>query len=306
MAACCDCNGTLSNTGTPSCQPIMGVGVKLILVNLIANDGTKNVIDISTYTGSQAEWDARLNDTDGSKRYYPLPAFKNVEDVKGDTIFETFNDTSNLLVQEGTRTYTGVMPNESPTLLGKMKEARCQKIGVYIVDDCGNLIGNISSDGASLDPIPVDNNTWNPILVKATDTTVQKIQLSFEYSRLTKDEDLKMIAESESEIDLLTLRGLLDVNAAISNETTGDPSSFTSTMALDYGTAKNPIKVEGLVQADFSLFNETDSVAVTINGVVESSAGVYDFDIADSSGDTLTLSLSKDGLEMPDTTVVIP
>jgi len=283
----------------------MGVGVKLILVNLIANDSTKNVIDISSYTGSQAEWDARINDSDGSKRYYPLPAFKNVEDVKGDTIFETFNDTSNLFVQEGTRTYTGVMPNESPTLLGKMKEARCQKIGVYIVDDCGNLIGNISSDGASLEPIPVDNNTWNPILVKATDTTVQKIQLSFEYSRLNKDEDLKMIAESESEIDLLTLRGLLDVNAAAA--TSISTTGFTTSLTYDYGTAVAAYDVKGLVLADFDLYNETSTSSVVISSVTESPDGTYAFVIpAQTSSDVLTLNLQKDGFEMTALSVTIP
>jgi hypothetical protein len=104
----------------------MGVGVKPIMVPLIADDGTENVITISTYTGTQVEWDARTENLDRSKRYYPLPEFKNVEDVKGDTIFESFNDTSNLFVQEGTRTYTGILPNETPNLLGNLKNANLE------------------------------------------------------------------------------------------------------------------------------------------------------------------------------------
>jgi hypothetical protein len=293
--AACNCDITLNNTGTPSCTPIMGVGVKPIMVPLTADDGTANVITISSYTGSQAEWDARTENLDRSKRYYPLPEFKNVEDVKGDTIFESFNDTSNLFVQEGTRTYTGILPNQAPTLLGNLKDAKCTKFGLFIIDDCGNLIGNISSDGLSLEPVPVDQNTWNPILIKSTDTTVQKIQLSFEFSRLTKDEDLRIIKSTDSEIALLGLDGLVDLEASFATITA---TGAFATVTYDRGEAAN-VPFENVLVGEWTLFNKDTALAVVPSSANETPAGVYEFVYtAQTAGDIMQLSLIKDGFEL--------
>ena len=291
----CNCDVTLSNTGTPNCAPIMGVGVKPIMVPLVADDGTENVITIATYTGTQVEWDARTENVDRSKRYYPLPEFKNVEDVKGDTIFESFNDTSNLFVQEGTRTYTGILPNETPNLLGNLKNAKCTKFGLFIVDDGGNLIGNISDDGLSLEPIPVDQNTWNPILIKTTDTTVQKIQLSFEFSRFAKDEDLRVIKSSDSAINLLDLDGLIDLIATFANEAlTGVEASIT----YDRGEAAK-IPFGDVVFGEWTLFNKDTQLAVTVLTGPEAPEATYTLTWAsEPSGDVLQLSLIKDGFEL--------
>lgn len=292
--AACNCDITLNNTGTPSCTPIMGVGVKPVMVPLTADDGTANVITIASYTGSQAEWDARTENLDRSKRYYALPEFKNVEDVKGDTIFESFNDTSNLFVQEGTRTYTGVLPNQAPTLLGNLKDAKCTKFGLFIIDDCGNLIGNISSDGLSLEPVPVDQNTWNPILIKSTDTTVQKIQLSFEFSRLTKDEDLRIIKASDSEISLLGLDGLVDLEAAFDTIVALGANAVVS---YDRGEASK-VAFTG-AEADLTLFNKTDLSSVALSSATETPPGTYALVFAaQTAGDILQLSVIKDGFEL--------
>lgn len=293
--AACNCDITLNNTGTPSCTPIMGVGVKPIMVPLTADDGTANVITIASYTGSQVEWDARTENLDRSKRYYPLPEFKNVEDVKGDTIFESFNDTSNLFVQEGTRTYTGVMPNQAPTLLGNLKDAKCTKFGLFIIDDCGNLIGNISSDGLSLEPVPVDQNTWNPILIKSTDTTVQKIQLSFEFSRLTKDEDLRIIKASDSEISLIGLDGLVDLEASFATITA---TGAFATVTYDRGEAAQ-VPFTGALVGDWTLFNKTTQLAVAVATADEAPDGTYEITyLAQTASDILQLSIIKDGFEL--------
>jgi hypothetical protein len=264
------------------------------MVPLTADDGTANVINISSYTGSQAEWDARTENLDRSKRYYPLPEFKNVEDVKGDTIFESFNDTSNLFVQEGTRTYTGILPNQAPTLLGNLKDAKCTKFGLFIIDDCGNLIGNISSDGLSLEPVPVDQNTWNPILIKSTDTTVQKIQLSFEFSRLTKDEDLRIIKSTDSEIALLDLEGLVDLEAAFD---TIIATGANAVVNYDRGEAAK-VAFTG-AETFYTLYNATGLATVALTSDTETSPGTYALVFgAQTAGDILQLSIIKDGFEL--------
>ena len=224
-----------------------------------------------------------------------MPEFKNVEDVKGDTIFESFNDTSNLFVQEGTRTYTGILPNQAPTLLGNLKDAKCTKFGLFIIDDCGNLIGNISSDGLSLEPVPVDQNTWNPILIKSTDTTVQKIQLSFEFSRLTKDEDLRIIKSTDSDIALLGLEGLVDLEASFATITA---TGAFATVTYDRGEAAN-VPFENVLVGEWTLFNKDTDLAVVPSSANETTAGVYEFVYtAQTAGDIMQLSLIKDGFEL--------
>ena len=69
-----------------------------------------------------------------------------------------------------------------------------------------------------------------------------------------------------------------------------------ATLTLDYGTAKNPIKVKGLVATDFLLYNTTTSTTVT-KTVTETADGVYAFVYTTITGstDVIKLSLAKNG-----------
>lgn len=301
----CSCNVTLGNTGTPNCYPVMGVTKKAFIVPYYDDAGSVNRIDLSTLTFDQTYLDGKINATDDSQRWFPLPEFKNVEDVKGDSLTESFNDGSVVFIQEGARTFNAVMLKQSSVFLGKLKEARCTEIGVFFVDQNGNFIGSQIEEGF-LYPIKIDENTWNPVLMKSTDTTIQKIMLSFEFDRNELDENLRMITANSITADLLNSRGLLDVNAAYSAIST---TGFTATMTLDYGNVLDPLKFKGAVLADFTLYNETTAASVVITSVTESSDGVYDFVIpAQTSADVMTLTLSKNGYELysSDVTVTIP
>ena len=304
MANCCK-SGLSLNTGTPK-QSIFGPGTDVFVWRKYADDGTENVIDLSSFTGSQADWDALTQNTDPSKRLYPLHNFKNVEDVKGDTIFETFNDTSNLFVQEGTRTWTGLLPNLDPTFLGKLKGWGCQPMRILVADNCDNLHGKKSTTTANaFVGIDVDQNTWNPIFVKSTDTTVQKIQLSFEFSRTEKDEDLRQIKGDEMTVKPKDVNGLTDVNVAVSNEST---TGFTGVATLDYGSCLNPEKFVGAQLADWNLYNDTQDAAVVITSATEGPDGTYAFVYAaQTPADVLTLTINlSTGFELSTTTITTP
>ncbi len=295
--AVCNCEVGLGNTGLPGCIPIAGVTKKIIMLNYYDNDGNVNEVDC-TDTFDKAYFDAKANDSDTSKRWYTLPEIKNVDDVKADSIFESFNDGSNLLIQEGTRTFTGVMPKQSPAFLGKLKEARCVAIGVYIIDKDGNLIGNGSTDG-KLQPIRVDNNTWNAVLTKATDTTVQKIALTFEYSRLERDEDLRMITSDSFTYDVLGLQGVKDVNLVGLAVTL--PSQIDFTAETIYGSQCALVKVQGLGDPTLTDFTVTvDGTPETILTVVEATPGVYTLGITASltGGEVVVVDIAKDYFEV--------
>lgn len=294
--AVCKCEVGLGNTGLPNCIPIAGVTKKIILVNYYDNDGVINSVDCSD-TFNEAYFSAKTNDADTSKRWYPLPEIKNVEDVKAESLFESFNDGSNLFIQEGTRTFNGVMPKQSPQFLGQLKSARCVAIGVYIIDKDGNLIGNGKTDG-KLYPILVDNNTWNPVLMKGTDTTVQKIMLTFEYSRLERDEDLRMITSDEFTFDLLNLQGVKDVNFVGMTADAGTDSA-TFTAETIYGSQCAKVKVQGLDVADFSM--TVNGAPATITTVDETAgAGIYTLTTSTDivASDVVVVDIVKDNFEV--------
>lgn len=296
MAQICNCEVGLSNTGLPNCSPIADVTKRLILVPIYANDGTRNEYEVATTTFNQTFFDARVNDTDASKRWFPLTDVENIEDVRADAILETLNSGKNIFVQQGIRSFTGLIIKQSPEYLSKLEAATCVKFGALIIDKQGNLIGNGASKEGYLRPIQIDNNTWYPRLIKATDTEVQKIQLGFEWDINEKDSNIRMVSANDISIDLFDLRGLLDVYGVdvASVSTTG----FTITLETFYGSMKNKIEVLGLVDTDFVLYNVTDALPVTILTATESPDGTYAFTFASqTSADVLQLSIDKNGYD---------
>lgn len=300
----CDCNVVFGNTGTPDCVSIGSVTYRLIGVPTFDSTGVRNYID-TTQTLDSAFFTALINQSDTSKRWYPLPVMKNVEDIRGEDLTESFNDGSTAFIQEGSRTFTGItIKNPSPVLLGKMKSWRCSQISVFVIDTDGNILGN-GATADTLYPFELDSETWSPKYMKTTDTTVAKIQIDYTYAKSENDEDIRMIAADEMSIDVKDLEGLQDVTAgaATSIATTG----FVTAIVGAYGTAVAKNKIKGLLAADFTIYNETQTSAVTITTCTESPDGTYTFVYsAQTSADVLTLALVKNGLEMTDLSITTP
>ena len=288
----CNCNAGLGNTGRPGCVPIQSVTSKLIMVPLNANDGSLNGIDLAAPLPT---WNSLVNEADASKRWFPLPAFENVELPKAESQFEEANSGRMAFLREGKRSFSGELWGEdsTPTLLGKMKAGRCVNFGVYVVDVTGNLIG--SKVNGYLYPIPVDNQSWNPTFMFATDSTVQKIMLTFDFDRLFDDSTMYMITATEANLDFNTLTGLIDVNLAVASQVT--TVSVTLEATFDYGTALNPILLQGVTGlTDWSIYDVTNAVSFgNPTGVSESPAGTYTLLKTLVTGDTYTVSVVKDG-----------
>jgi hypothetical protein len=307
----CSCDDiTLGNTGTPSCVSIGGVTYKLWIQKKYDSAGVRNFID-TTATLDSTFFTDLLNAgrsgatiTDGAKRIYPTQALKNVEDVRAEDITESFNDGSIAPIQQGSRTFTSIsIEAVSPALLGKYESFECEDIQVYTIDINGRIGGNNETSG-ELRGLDIETSTWSPKWMKSTDTTVAKIQFDYTYSKAEQDSNLAWIESSETSIDVEELKGLQDVDAAI---TSISASGFTATLTGSYGSAVTANKIKGLVLADFDLNEITPTPgSVTITSVIESSDGVYDFLATMTSGDVVELDLQKDGFEMPTTSITIP
>lgn len=293
----CSCEVGLGNVGVPGCEEISKVAKKLIFVPTFKTDGTLNFLDI-TSTIDLALIQALINQADEAERWFPAPNLENVEDTRDDPITEEANSGTPFFVQEGQRPFVGSMFAQGPVLLGKMQSFMCNQMSAYVVDKTGNLIGVIDpSAPTQFRPIGIQDETFYPRLIKATDTTIQKLQINQVWADIENDANLRQILASEvSDVNFLQIKGLLDVDSVISDETI---TTFTADLNTQYGSAitKNP--VEGLIIIDFTLEEVTPTPgAIVITTVDEVAPGVYDFVFpGGSGGDVLRLTPAKDGFD---------
>jgi len=286
----CKCSATLNNTGTPSTQRIVREGAKLIAVLIKADDGTLNVIN-DTDVIDQTFVDGKINEVDATKRWYPIGEFKSVEDVRADPTTESFTDGSSGVTIQGVRTFVGWLLDFAPKYIENLKNFSCNKFGLFIVDECGNLQGSISTDGTQLKPIKVNELSWFPTFVKASKAAVSKVQLAFEFSQIEADSNLRVLDETEVTADLAEVEGLLELEGVTSGITT---TAFSTILTVDYDRDFTPEKQIGFVITDFILFNTTTNLAIVITSVTEAPEGTYAFLFPiQTSADVLRLSTDR-------------
>lgn len=288
----CNCNVGLSNTGRPNCVPIQKVASRLFLMPIFANDGTKNGIDMADIPN----FETLVNEADASKRLFPLPVFENIEMAKADSQFEESASGRKAFLRSGVRSFAGELwaEDSSPVFLGKLVAGRCVDFGFFILDVEGNLIG--AKDGSILRPIPVDVASWDPRWMPATDSSVQKIMVAFDWARNFDESTLWMITATDANQDMSAVEGLVDVvlTPAVPGNTL---NSFTA--KLEYGTGVNPIKFAGAVLADFELVNNSTSATVSLSTLTEAPEGTYSITptSALTDGVSYTLKVVKAGFD---------
>jgi len=289
MAQICSCNPNISNTGRPNCIPLMSVPKRLIFVSMAQADGTLNRIDI-TATLNQAFLDALTNNADDLQKWFPLGNFVNVETAREDSVKEEFSDGSSVKIESGTSAFSGQLVKGNVDLLRKIEEWGCTEFGVYIVDKAGNLIGDKSVAGY-LAPIPVNANSFDPLYIWGTDSTVEKVTVKFELDKIFEDSYLGMILKGDFDaaVNLFNEDGLVDLFGAIeASAPAPTATSLTIVISTDYGSVVNPKVVTGLdLVTDFEIVGST-SGATPIATSVETS-GSYAITFTSLTGETVYL-----------------
>lgn len=291
MALGCKCNSGLSNTGQPNCITLQSVTSRLILVPLKDSTGALNKVSLT----ASNNWSTFFYQSDATKRWYPLPVFENVEMAKADSTFEEAPSGRKVFIKSGKRSFAGELWSQTPTFLAKLQSNRCSDFGFYIVDVNGSLVG--SKVGTDLYPIPVDNESFEAKLMFATDSSIQKIMLSFDWYRLFDESTLWLLTQSEANYDFNSADGLLDVNL------TKVSSSATQIIVkgnLDYGTGNNLITVKGLTSINFTLINNVTGLPITISSVAENTSieGQYTLTIPNTAGNpSVTLKVLSPSYE---------
>ncbi len=292
----CDCNVGLSNTGRPGCVPIQAVTSSLILVQMKNNAGVKNGIDLSV---ALPVWSDLINATDASERWFPLPPFEDVTLPKADSQFAEAASGRKAKLRQGKRSFAGDLWEEdsSPTMLGKLEAAGCVDFGIYIVDVNGNLIGDYNATDDYLYPIPVDNASWDVKFMFPDDSNVQKIHVEFDWNRLYKEQNMKMLTATEAGQDFTELEGLIDVVFA-AEAASAATQEITFEAAFEYGTALNAIKYIGATAVGDWGVTVNGGAPIVPSTVVENPDGTYVVDMPAASfiaTDLIEVTVTKDG-----------
>lgn len=300
----CNCEAGFGNTRTPKKQLLVNIAKGMFIVPKIADDGTVNKIPSGTIVDA-AYITARVNDPDKSKRWYPLQGWKNVTDERADSIFETFTEGTRVKVSDGTRTFNGVIPFAGTIFLGNLEKlGECNDLGVFTLDECKDMIGTLGADG-DLYPTCIESGTWDVNYVKGNGNDISaKVSLQFDIDRVEQDANLRVLKPA-SDVDVLKVEGLYTL---LGDDLTGiSTTGFTVTINTEYGAFDDSIKQEGLLLADFALYNETAAASVAISSVTESPAGTYTFAFAaQTPADVLTLTTVANGVELVPVSITIP
>lgn len=303
----CKCNETLGNTGAGGCQPIAKVTKKLILVPLYDSTGAANKITVGTQL-TDAIVSALINQADDTKRWYPLPYLENVTNTRADSTFETAPSGVKAFIKQGIRNFSGEIWNQASEYKAQLDKVRCKGAGVYLIDSDGSIRGMVTEDSSAyLYPIKIDKQSWDVREIEATDTTLHKLMVSFDFDQKENDALLRMISASSmnADLDLLSIDGLVDVTGT--NIATSQTSLIMKLVAKNSGDIANQIFVSGLVAADFTLYNETDTTSVTIiSATANPSTKSYTITYASQTvSDVLTLSVSKNGYDFTQVATVV-
>jgi len=277
----------------------MGVTHTLIFVPYFTSAGVKNGIDLSSANLDQTYFEALVNQADRSLRWRPVNTGKKMENVaivRADAKYKEYPSGESYFIQSGQKTFEAVLPTAGYGYVRFFDSARCEKMGVYIVDRDGNLVGNGKTAGY-LYPFRVADQSINADAMHAQDGEVPEIKLRFNFDSTEDDADIQLIESTEMSYDVRNLEGLYDVFGVFSSITA---TGIVVDLRTHFGTAKNPNRVTGLEVGDFVLTNKGTGVAVTITSVTESTVtpGIYTFVIpSQTSGQKLKLSFTLTGYD---------
>lgn len=294
----CECDEPVKNLGIVNCVDKFGRFQRITFVPIYKTDGTENYIDAENDALDAAYFNALQYNADTNSRYYPLPLnLKNVENSKGDPVYKTFDDDTKEFVRFGARTLKFILSGDvAPVLLGKINSKKCGKMGIFITSDTKNF-GGIEKTKGKLYPIQLADHTLNALWSFATSSQNEEIMVAMDFDPSVLDEKFSWINSSDIGLDLITAwKGKVDTNIL---QVAGNRSGTTFKVDIysDYGNAKKKLPVTGLVTADFSLYNITDSASLTLTSATEDTLvpGRYAFVISASQTTTDELDLSLAG-----------
>ena len=293
----CNCETGLYNLQSGACIVHPGITRKYVFVEYFKADGSINGVDLSAAFG-ETEINALLNQSTKSLRWYLSDSISTFVTERADPNTEAI-DNVNFITSQGVRTMSSDFLASSAELAKKINGNNCVDMGVYLIDEDNNINGIVNRDNF-LDPIRLERNSFGKV-VFPTESTIFKVSFSSTWGKSVKDGDLRSLGFASHGTDILSKRGLIDVNQSAAS------TNSATTATVTYKTVDDSAKgsaFTGLVFGDFAMYNTTTSSAVAISASLENPNGTYTLTFtAQTAADLGTINATKAGFEFASATI---
>lgn len=304
----CSCETpAFGNLGRPNCVIEQKTMAFPIVVPRFKADGTRNTIDLSSPTLGDDIKALISASTPADARMYPFPRVEGATWERTDTVYETAPSNRKFKIAG-----VGGVYSLSFEFWGKdavyqiMREVQkfgCSELDFYYVDVAGNLWGiKDNANDTLLRGYEMSTETFDSFVQFATDTTVQKGMVSWDIENTEVIENSYAVLVDElgyKASSLLPNQGAMQTLSSIS------ATEIEAKVYTGFGSAGNRDEVEGLLLANFTLYNETSAAPVVASGVVESSAGVYTITIpVQTTADVIRVEVLAAGYDVANATVI--
>jgi len=154
----CPAGKHLSDLEIAECKESFGQIQKVIFSRIYSSAGTKNTLPEATIK-AKAKMTPLFSAADGTKLIIS-PYIQNPTTEPGEArTFGGGNQTLGgveIVIGREPTTFSGVIYQESQSVIKTLKTYSCEKIGVYLIDENGNIGAIADSDATTFSPIPVD------------------------------------------------------------------------------------------------------------------------------------------------------
>jgi len=299
MAEICSCEDGVIGFGQPSCIPSFDRDKKLIFVSYLDNTGAVNSIK-STDTLDAQYFEDKVNAgigssaLDKSQRWHITQEINDITGERAEPVTESI-DNIDYIVTQGTRKYIGSIVKEGavPAYMKSLESISCQKMGYFIIDVQGNIIGMKNDITGELDPIKIETGTFFVNYKFRSSSEKERIMLQFNIGENERDSDLNFVPASSIGVDVLELSSVIQVNGVTNTPlTTGVVVDFS----FIYGSVFAAQTFDGALPGDFIATNKTTGLAVTIVTAAELPDGTYTFTwVAEPSANEIEIEIDKIG-----------
>lgn len=153
----CPAGAHLADLNIAECKESLGQIQKVLIQRVYKSNGEKNKIEAANIK-AKAQMATLVSAADGTK-IIVSPYIQNPTTEPGAArTFGGGNQTLGgieIVIGREPTTFTGIIYQESQTTIKTMKEYSCENIGVYLVDENGNIGALTEDDGDTYMPIPV-------------------------------------------------------------------------------------------------------------------------------------------------------
>ncbi|MBK9218586.1 MAG: hypothetical protein IPL70_09260 [Uliginosibacterium sp.] len=248
--------------------------------------------------------DTTLYNPVASKRWHITPEIAIQPSEASKKVMETINGE-----QKATSDYTpekvlALILGQHPKYADILSSYSCQNnLGFYIVDADSNLLGVETSDG--IYPYAINNQSLLATVMDRGNIAAAtgKIELMFDLRKSESFAKEGSIGYSQmGGLDLLFVNDMTTVNLTVSTITT---TTVSVTVKTQFGAVGNKDKWVGLEVSSFSLYNETNSSAIVITSVEETTSGYNITFPIQTVSDSVLVSVVEPGLDSNSVSVVI-